>query len=359
MAAGLLDAPAAAAPPGQVPPGPGGAPAAAGPEANPLPVPLGVATGILVDAANGKVLWQENDTVPRAPASLTKLVTAMVVLSRANLDATAPVTPDAVAVGGSEVEAPAGTAMTIRDMLWGLLLVSGNDMAVALAHAVGGDGSQGSQGMANFVGLMNTDAAAVGATGSHFANPDGLDDPGHVATARDLALVSLLDLRNPMFAQMVGAVTHTLAWDGQEHVLSNHNKLLTMYPGTIGIKTGYTSQAGWDLASAVTRKGVTLLAVVMGTRSPAGYDDSEALYNWGFANLAAIEARSTDTLSPKPLPFVAHPAAAAAAGRAAPDATDVPAGHRLSVDGVLIALLAASFALAAVLTRRDGAQPPA
>ncbi|MGH2719439.1 MAG: D-alanyl-D-alanine carboxypeptidase family protein [Actinomycetota bacterium] len=320
-----------------------------GPDANPFPAgePLGVDAGILIDASNGKVLWSENDTEPRAPASLTKLATAMVVLQRANLNATATVTPEAAAVGGSELEAPAGTVMTIEDMLWGLLMVSGNDMAVALAQAVSPDGTQ-----AGFVQLMNADAAAAGATGSNFVNPHGLDAPGHASTARDLALLTMVDMKNPLFAKMVGTVDHTLDWDGTPHELVNHNKLLTMYPGTIGIKTGYTDDAGWALDSEVTRGGTTLMAVVLGTKSPAGYDDSEALYNWGFANLATLEAQSTDRIVPKPLPAYTAPAPAAVAASDDRRLADASWGarHPFPLNAALLVLLAASLAAAGSLT---------
>ena len=325
-----------------------------GPGANPLPPPLGVAAGILVDAGNGKVLWSENDTEPRAPASLTKLATAMVVLQRADLNATATVSPAEAAVGGGEIEAPAGTTATIEDLLWGMLLVSSNDMAETLAQAVSPDGT-----VAGFVNVMNSDAAAVGATGSNFANPHGLDAPGHVSTARDLALLTLVDMKFPLFAQIVGTVKHEVSWNGDPVPLINHNKLLRLYPGTVGVKTGYTGDAGWALDSEVTRGGTTLLAVVLGTRSPAGYDDSEALYNWGFANLATLEAQSTDRIVPEPLPaytapVAAHPRASAAPEGAA-DSRRVAGApwasrHPLPLDGVLLMLLAGSLVVAGALT---------
>jgi D-alanyl-D-alanine carboxypeptidase (penicillin-binding protein 5/6) len=343
-------APRAAAPSPTAPPGP---------DANPLPAPLGVAEGILVDPANGKVLWSENDTVPRAPASLTKIATAMVVLQRGDLNAVATVTPDAAAVGGSETFVPAGTTMTVEDMLWGLLVVSGNDMAVALAHAISPDGT-----VAGFAALMNQDAAAVGATSSNFVNPHGLDAPGHVSSARDLALLTMVDMRNPLFAQMVGTVSHAVTWGGKPQLLINHNKLLTLFPGAIGVKTGYTNDAGWALDSEVTRNGRTLLAVVMGATSPAGYGDSEALYNWGFANLDTLEAQATDRLAPGSVPPVAPPAAAGTGGHPAKtvDQRAVAAGgrpmdarHPLSLNEAIFAVFLASLLAAGFLKlRRQG-----
>ncbi|HLI55429.1 MAG TPA: hypothetical protein VKY26_00215, partial [Actinomycetota bacterium] len=254
------------------------------------------------------------------------------------------------------------------DLLWGMLLVSSNDMAEQLALTVSPDGTE-----AGFVQLMNADAAAVGATGSSFVNPSGLDAPGHVSTARDLALLTMVDMKNPLFATMVGTVDHTVAWNGDPVPLINHNKLLTMYPGTIGVKTGYTGDAGWALDSEVTRDGTTLLAVLLDTKSPAGYDDSEALYNWGFANLATLEAQSTDRIVPKPLPahtgpvaahtgpVAAHPGAAAAADtrRLADAGTSWVSRHPFPLDAALLVVLAGSLAAAASLTsvrriRRSG-----
>lgn len=337
-----------------------------GPNANPLPPPLGVASGILVDPASGKVLWSQDDTLPRAPASLTKIATALTVLRRADLSATGSVTNDAVNVGGSELGAPAGTTMTVSDMLWGLLMVSGNDMAIALAHTISPDGS-----VAGFVGLMNGDAATAGASASTFVNPHGLDAPGHQSTARDLALLTMEAMHYPLFAQIVATQQHVLIWGGGAHLITNHNKMLAQFPGTIGVKTGYTSESGSALVTEVTRDGRTLLAVVLGAHSPAGYRDSEALYNWGFANLEALEAQSSDTITPNPLPAIAPPrpapgpARTAAPARAAgalgagsshplPDAQ--PVGHPVgTLDDVLLAALAISFLAAFAVTRRAGA----
>ncbi|HEU5002080.1 MAG TPA: hypothetical protein VFW71_04800 [Actinomycetota bacterium] len=336
-----------------------------GPDANPLPAPLGVASGILVDPTNGKVLWSQDDTVARAPASLTKIATALTVLRRANVGAVGTVTNDAVNVGGSELGPPAGTTMTVGDMLWGLLMVSGNDMALALAHTLSPDGT-----VAGFVGLMNSDAATAGATGSTFVNPHGLDAPGHQSTARDLALLTMEAMRYPLFAQIVATRQHVLVWGGGAHLLTNHNKMLAQFPGTIGVKTGYTSESGSALVSEVTRDGQTLLAVVLGAHTPAGYKDSEALYNWGFTNLGTLEAQATDTITPTPLPAIPLPRPAAAPARAAvnPGQADAatpsrpvpaaqPVGHPTgTLDDVLLAALAISFLAAMVVTRRAGAE---
>lgn len=290
-----------------------------GADQNPLPAPLGVQSGILVDATNGKVLWSLNGTAVRAPASLTKIVTAMVVLQRANLNDTAVMTQDAADVEPSKIDAPAGSVLSVSDLLWGLLLASGNDAAIALAHHVSPDGT-----VAGFADLMNQEAAGLGATASHFVTPNGLDAPGHVTTARDLAVLTMAAMKDPTFAAMVGAVNHTITWGGGPHPLVNHNGLLSRFPGTIGVKTGFTNDAGSALDSEVVRNGTTLLAVVLGANTRAGYGDSEALYTWGFANLATLEAGATDTVVPKAPPAL-QAAAPAAAPVAAPDSPPLAA----------------------------------
>lgn len=337
------------APPVPLPPPPG-------PDGNPLPAPLGVDEGILVDPSNGKVLWEVNDNQPRPPASLTKILTALVVLQRARLDDTQTVTDEAYNAPGANTYAKPGWIYSVEDMLWGLLLVSGNDMAISLAQRVSPDGT-----VAGFVQLMNEQAAALGATSTVMVNPHGMDAPGHVSTARDLALLTMVAMKDPTFARMVGTVQHSLPWDGGQHthLLVNHNKLLTLYPGTIGVKTGYTNGSGNSLASETTHDGHTLLAIVLNAKSPAGYSDSKALYDWGFLNFDALEARATDVI----VPLIAPSTEAAAAKKAgAPlDEAAAPAvpGSRplrdaVPLDNVLIGVMIASVIGAWFLSRRRG-----
>jgi len=339
-----------------------------GPNGDPIPAPLGVDEGIMVDAKNGKVLWAQNETFPRPPASLTKILTALVVLQRAKLDDTQVITQDALDAPGANTYAKVGETFTVEDLLWGLLLASGNDMAIALAHRVSPDGT-----VAGFVNLMNEEAAALGAQSTSFANPHGMDAPGHYSTARDLALITMVAMRNPALAQMVGTVRHDVPWNGGKHLFVNHNKLLTLYPGTIGVKTGYTNGSGNSLVTEATRNGTTLLTVVLGAKSPAGYNDSMALLNWGFANTGALEARSTDQIVPAKVPAVAAQAApgvkngaarkggsgspaavrqAAAAPERLPESRSLTAGGPERRDDVLLGAVIASLLTALFLTTR-------
>lgn len=217
-------------------------------------------------------------------------MTALLVLERADLDDVALITPEARGVEGGRIYAEAGWSFTVRDLLWGLLLQSGNDAAVALAQKVSPDGSVG-----RFAQMMSERAAEIGAENTQFRNPHGLDEAEHYSTAYDLALIATAAMRTPVFAEMVAAKTHDVSWgDGTVHTFINHNRLLFDYPGAIGIKTGFTAGAGNSLASAVSRDGVTLIAVVLG--SPDHYAESIALYDWGFSHLAALRVQDSPRL---------------------------------------------------------------
>jgi serine-type D-Ala-D-Ala carboxypeptidase (penicillin-binding protein 5/6) len=270
------------------------APTAAAQGLPPIPEPpaVGMTSGILLDLETGKVLWARNERALQSPASLTKILTALIVLENLDLDQEAVITPDARAAPGARTYAEQGWTFSVRELLWGMLLQSGNDAAIALAHRASPDGT-----VEGFMKLANARAAKMGARDTHFRNPHGYDSAGHLTTARDLALITAAAMREPVFAEMVASRSHQLTWgDGQPHTFFNHNKLLLRYPGTVGIKTGFTRSAGHCLASAVTRNGATLVAIVL--NSPNHYGESTSLYDWAFTNLPALRARSTDTIRP-------------------------------------------------------------
>jgi D-alanyl-D-alanine carboxypeptidase (penicillin-binding protein 5/6) len=247
-------------------------------------------SGILVDLHTKKVLWAKDDRAQRAPASLTKILTALTVLDNARLEDTAVISNAARNAPGGRMFAEEGWTFTIQDLLWGLMLQSGNDAAITLAEKVSPDGT-----IAGFMKLANAKAASLGATHSSFQNPHGLDQPGHVTTARDLAIITAAAMDNAVFVQIVSSKTHIVPWgDGQPHMFINHNKMLWRAPGAIGVKTGFTEGAGNCLVSAMTRDGNTLVAVVLGT--PAHYAESTALFYWGFANLEELRANSTSDI---------------------------------------------------------------
>lgn len=269
------------------------APAALASEAPPPPPPdTTMQAGVLLDMESGNVLWARDERTIRAPASLTKILTALVAIENSDLNKQGVISKAARNAPGQRMFAEEGWTMTVGDMLWGLLLQSGNDAAIALAETVSPDGT-----VAGFMKMANDRARELGATNSNFMNPHGLDEPGHQTTAKDLALLTSAAMQNPTFAQMVSQKTRVVPWgDGQNHLFINHNKLLWKYPGTVGVKTGFTSDAGNCLISAVQRDGRTLIAVVMGTGNH--YAESTALYDWGFANLPALKAHSAYSIRP-------------------------------------------------------------
>ena len=166
-----------------------------------------------------------------------------------------------------------GEVLTVQDLLYGLMLSSGNDAAVALAIYCGGT-------VEGFAGLMNDKAHALGMKDSHFVNPNGLDAPGHYSTARDLAILSAYAMANPIFRQTVSTKTVRVG----DRTLQNHNKLLWRVEGADGVKTGYTQAAGRILVSSATRQGRRLIAVTINDRND--WEDHEAIYSQGFSNFS-------------------------------------------------------------------------
>lgn len=224
----------------------------------------------------GRVLWGRNVDRPVAIASATKIVTALVVRNEAELDDEVQVSESAAATPGGKLSLVAGQRATVEDLLWGMLLNSSNDAAVALAEHVAGT-------EATFAALMGETAAALGADDSRFVTAHGLDAPGHFSTARDLATVAAELLRDPVLAEMVSTFNHDISLSGQPVSLENTNLLLQRYRGAIGVKTGFTSDAGNVLVAAAQRRGRTLISVALG--SIDHFTDSERLLDRGFSEL--------------------------------------------------------------------------
>ncbi len=226
---------------------------------------------ILVDAATGRVLSENNADSKSLIASTTKIMTALIVCEQCNVLDRMRIPKEAVGIEGSSMYLKEGEVLTIQDLLYGLMLSSGNDAAVALAIYCGGT-------VEGFAGLMNDKAHALGMTGSHFVNPNGLDAPGHYSTARDLAILSAYAMANPIFRQTVSTKTVRIG----ERTLQNHNKLLWRVEGADGVKTGYTQAAGRILVSSATRQGRRLIAVTINDGND--WADHAALYEQGFEN---------------------------------------------------------------------------
>ena len=224
---------------------------------------------ILLDAATGRVLYAKDADSPSLIASTTKIMTALVVCEQCNVLDRVRIPKEAVGIEGSSMYLKEGEVLTVQELLYGLMLHSGNDAAVALAIYCGGT-------VEGFAELMNDKARALGLQGTHFENPNGLDSPGHYSTARDLAVLAAYAMNNPIFAKTVSAKTVTI---GQRY-LRNHNKLLWHLEGADGVKTGYTKAAGRILVSSVVRQDRRLVAVTINDGDD--WKDHEALHNEGF-----------------------------------------------------------------------------
>jgi D-alanyl-D-alanine carboxypeptidase len=211
----------------------------------------------------------------RAMASTTKMMTAIVALENSNLDDQVIVSEDAAAIGESEIDLVPGETWRMEDLLRALLMRSANDAAVAIAEHVGGS-------VPGFVRLMNETAVELGLADSHFMNPHGLDQEGHFSSARDLLNTALIGMEDPLFAEIVGTRSSTFpdAPDGEERVASTTNALLSTFEGAIGVKTGFTDDAGLTMVAAAERDGRRLYAVVMG--SSDHFADAAALLRYGF-----------------------------------------------------------------------------
>ena len=211
----------------------------------------------------------------RAMASTTKMMTAIVALENSNLDDQVIVSEDAAAIGESEIDLVPGETWRMEDLLRALLMRSANDAAVAIAEHVGGS-------VPGFVRLMNETAVELGLADSHFMNPHGLDQEGHFSSARDLLNTALIGMENPLFAEIVGTRSSTFpdTPDGEERVASTTNALLSTFEGAIGVKTGFTDDAGLTMVAAAERDGRRLYAVVMG--SSDHFADAAALLRHGF-----------------------------------------------------------------------------
>jgi len=224
----------------------------------------------VLDAVSGRVLCEKNATQQSLIASTTKIMTALIVCEQCNVLDRMRVPKEAVGIEGSSMYLQEGEILTLQELLYGLMLSSGNDAAVALAIYCGGT-------VEGFAQLMNDKARNLGLKDTHFENPNGLDSPGHYSTARDLAVLAAYAMENPIFAKTVSAKSVKV---GQRY-LTNHNKLLWRVEGADGVKTGYTRAAGRILVSSACRDGRRLIAVTLD--DPNDWEDHAALLEEGFS----------------------------------------------------------------------------
>ncbi|WP_094602821.1 D-alanyl-D-alanine carboxypeptidase DacB [Sporomusa silvacetica DSM 10669] len=236
---------------------------------------------IVMEASTGKVLYSRNANERRYPASTTKVITLITALEYGNLDDNVTASPNAATTEGSSLWLSPGEQLKLRDMLYGIMLVSGNDATVAVAEHISGS-------VEGFAKLMTEKAHALGAVNSNFVNTSGLPDERHYTTAYDLAKITAYGYKNPLFTQIVSTKQKIIPWPGKDHDrdLYNENRMLWLYDGANGVKTGYTDAAGRCLVSAANRNGIQIVAIVLD--SERMWDDSIKLLDYGFAQLKQV-----------------------------------------------------------------------
>lgn len=254
--------------------------------------------GILMDADTGTVLYSKNMDEPYYPASITKILTALLVLENCSLDEMVTFSHDDVynvEAGSSSAGIDEGDVLSVKDCLYALMLASANESANALACHVSGSREA-------FADLMNEKAKELGCTGSHFANPSGLNDENHYTTAHDMALIAREAIKNPDFLEINQTRSYKLPpikRSPEGGYVANHHKMLMKnepeyYSGAFAGKTGYTSLAGNTLVTCAQRDGMTLIAVVLNGHQ-SHYTDTRALFDFGFANFQSLKAIDYET----------------------------------------------------------------
>lgn len=228
-------------------------------------------SAILYCADTGDVLYEKNADKRMLIASVTKIMTAIVVIENCDLNEQVKLKPEWCAIEGSSMYLDYRKSYTVNELLTGLLLVSGNDAATALACHMSGDER-------SFSAKMNEKAKELGLKNTSFRNPHGLDDPEHYSTARDLAVLASYCMENEQFREIVSSYSAKI----KDQTYYNHNKLLVNYDGCIGLKTGYTIAAGRTLVSCAERNGMRLICVTLS--APDDWDDHKKLLDYGFEN---------------------------------------------------------------------------
>lgn len=241
---------------------------------------------VVIDRKTNSVLFGKNENTKKKMASTTKIMTATIIIEKCNLSDTIEISKKAAGTGGSRLGLKTGDKITILDLLYGLMLRSGNDAAVALAEYAGGD-------INGFAELMNAKALELGLTNTHFETPHGLDSNEHYTTAYELALLSNYALNNPTFAKIVGTKNYTITINGSPKDLSNTNELLGNMEGVYGIKTGFTNGANRCLVTACKKNNMDIICVVLGADTKKFRTiDSIKLINYVFNNFVVYDLES-------------------------------------------------------------------
>lgn len=237
---------------------------------------------VVIDRDTKEILYGKNENDKRLMASTTKIMTAMTVIQNTNLDNIVEISKKAAATGGSRLKLKAGDKISVKDLLYGLMLRSGNDAAVALAEYVGGN-------IEEFANLMNLNAESLGLNNTHFITPHGLDSEEHYTTAYELAIITDYALHNQVFSEIVNTKTITININGQSRVINNTNELLGNLNGVYGVKTGFTNVAGRCLVTSIKRDNLDVICIVLGADTKKDRTrDSVRLIEYVFNNYKTI-----------------------------------------------------------------------
>lgn len=248
-------------------------------------ITLNSRAAVIYDRTSGTILYGKNENQERPMASTTKIMTAILVIENGKLDDIVEVSKKAAGTGGSRLGLKTKDKISVKDLLYGLLLVSGNDAAVALAEYLGGD-------IEGFATLMNQKALELGLTHTHFVTPHGLDQKEHYTTAYELAKLADYAMNNETFAGIVGTKYYTVTMGGRTKSLSNTNELLGNLEGVNGVKTGFTNGANRCLVTSVKRGNMNIITVVLGADTKTmRTQDSVKLIEYAYQNYTMIDLK--------------------------------------------------------------------
>lgn len=271
--------------------------------AEPLSSPPSVnsETAILMESNSGKVLYAKDAGKEMYPASLTKIATAIYAIDKGRLDETVNVSKEAKSIEGTRVYLEEGEQVTLKKLLQGLLINSGNDAGVAIAQQLSGSVDQFASDLNQY--LKNE----IGVKGTNFANPHGLYNPNHVSSAKDLAKITQYAMKNQAFRKLFG--TKMLNWDGEswDSTLYTHHKLMRQdpYKGISGGKTGYVDESGFTLATTAKRNNVSLIVITMNSeRQSIAYEDTKKLLDYGFNNFKTSTLRKGETFYSEDIEYI-------------------------------------------------------
>ena len=240
---------------------------------------------IVYDRASGSVLFGKNENEKRKMASTTKIMTAIIVLENSKLDDIVTISSKSANTGGSRLGLHTDDKISVLNLLYGLLLCSGNDAAVALAEHTGGD-------IEGFANLMNKKCSELGLNNSHFVTPHGLDDDEHYTTAYELAKITDYALKNKTFVELVSTKNYTISINGYSKSLSNTNELLGVLDGVYGVKTGFTNGANRCLVTSVKRNNMDIICIVLGADTKKDRTrDSIKLIEYVFNNFKLVNIK--------------------------------------------------------------------